>query len=356
VISRAVIDPKAAPIVQRIYDLFDHGTGYKQIAQILNGEGHRTLKGNTFRVNFTYRVLRNPAYVGVLEYNVRQDRGQRDPIRIPGFYPPIIDEALFQRVQEKVKRATTNFRNSRAYTTSYLLSGLVVCGRCGHHYVGTAAKSSKFHYYTCQTYLKKGKAACAGKLLNKKKLETAILDQIQKYILSRGNVEKYVELAMAQARAANGALSPEETANKLAIEDAQSRLRRWEETLERGLLSVEESAPRIKEIRSELAALTKNQARLEQERRLKSKIQPIPTQLMDGFINIMQAWLKEKRVGYKREFLRDLLKEVRVDGDKVTLTYRLPLDIEAPLGGGKRKKTFFTVLDLVEAGEITFLP
>jgi hypothetical protein len=42
--------------------------------------------------------------------------------------------------------------------------------------------------------------------------------------------------------------SPDETTNKLAIEDTKSRLRRWEDTLERGLLSLEEAAQRIKEI------------------------------------------------------------------------------------------------------------
>jgi len=63
--------------------------------------------------------------------------------------------------------------------------------------------------------------------------------------------------------------------------------------------------------------------------------------------------LKATNLGYKREFLRDLLKEVKVDGKEVTLTYRLPLEIEPPPGGGgKPKKRFFTVFQLVEAGGI----
>ena len=57
----------------------------------------------------------------------------------------------------------------------------------------------------------------------------------------------------------------------------------------------------------------KTEARLGEQRHLKSKNMPIPTPLMLGFIKIMQAWLKDKRIDYKREFLRDLLKEVRVE-------------------------------------------
>ena len=75
---------------------------------------------------------------------------------------------------------------------------------------------------------------------------------------------------------------------------------------------------------------------------------------MDIYVRAMQARLKTKKIGYNRAFLRDLVKEVKVDGDQVTLTYRLPLEIEPPPGGGGGpKKKFFTVCQLVEAGETT---
>ena len=134
-----------------------------------------------------------------------------------------------------------------------------MCARCGHHFTGSAAKGGKFHYYTCQTYLKKGKDACAAKLVNKNKLEAAVLDQIQKHVLSRSNVEKYIQLVIAQASAVNVRPTPRRRRTRLAIEDAETRLRRWEDTLERGPLSPEEAAKRIKAIRAELDALAINQ-------------------------------------------------------------------------------------------------
>jgi hypothetical protein len=56
----------------------------------------------------------------------------------------------------------------------------------------------------------------------------------------------------------------------------------------------------------------------------------------------MQARLKDKKVGYKKEFLKEILKEVRIKGTEVTLTYRLPLS-------GEEGKVF-TLSNLVEAG------
>lgn len=155
IISRPIIDEKAAPVVQRIFDLYDQAQGYKSIAMTLNREGYRTNKGQLFRVMFISRTLRNRAYIGILDYNRYQGRGEREPIAIPGFYPPIIDQKLFERVQEKLKNEADRFQNSFAHRTEYLLSRLVVCDYCGHHYLGTAAKSGKHHYYSCATYLRR---------------------------------------------------------------------------------------------------------------------------------------------------------------------------------------------------------
>src|SRR5262245_29424514 len=91
-ISRAVIDEKTTPIMQRIFDLYDQKNGYKSIAMKLNEESFRTNKDHLFRTMFISRTLRNRAYIGILDYNRQQNQGPREPIVIPGFYQPIIDE------------------------------------------------------------------------------------------------------------------------------------------------------------------------------------------------------------------------------------------------------------------------
>jgi site-specific DNA recombinase len=202
IISRPVIDEKTAPIVQRIFQLYDQGSGYKSTAMTLNNDGYRTNKGHLFRVMFISRTLRNRAYVGILDYNLYRGRGSREPIVIPGFYPPIIDEKLFNRVQEKLKREIDLYQNSFAHRTEYLLSRLVVCDFCGHHYVGTSAKSGEYNYYCCQTYLRRGRGACTAPLLNKDKFEESVLDQVQEHILSEENVRKYIDLVLEQTQQA----------------------------------------------------------------------------------------------------------------------------------------------------------
>src|SRR5262245_37132749 len=260
--------------------------GYKSIVLSLNDEGYRTEQGRRFRVDHVARILRNKAYIGSLEYNFRQDRGTREPVIIPRFYPPIIDEALFNAVQEKLKSAASYWQNAHAHRSEYLLSRLVVCDACEHHFVGTAAKGGRFHYYTCQSYLKRGKAACDSPLLNKDKLEKAVLNQVQEQILSEHNVRRYIELVIDQTRSdperapkrrRSYWLSPMRTPNSAGGKKA----------LERGLLSLEDASHRIKELRHERAALLKTKEEMAKKSRSLGKVLPIPTPLMNNYIREM---------------------------------------------------------------------
>ena len=71
---------------------------------------------------------------------------------------------------------------------------------------------------------------------------------------------------------------------------------------------------------------------------------------MDDYIGQMQLRLREKKIGHKKEFIREILKEVRVRGTEVRLTYQLPMAARTPLPAGKtsRKEEFFTKYQMVE--------
>ena len=124
---------------------------------------------------------------------------------------------------------------------------------------------------------------------------------VQEKILSEDNVRRYIELVIEQTRS-NPEPSAEEKATLLAIADADAKLRRWEEALERGLLSLEDASHRIKELRHERAALLKTKDGLAQKSRSVGKVLPIPTPLMNNYIREMRERLRTKKIGYKKEF------------------------------------------------------
>jgi hypothetical protein len=60
---------------------------------------------------------------------------------------------------------------------------------------------------------------------------------------------------------------------------------------------------------------------------------------MDALTSLVRSRLVEKKIGAKREFPQELLKEVRVRGNEITLTYKLPLRAS--------ESRFYTLLRLV---------
>lgn len=117
----------------------------------------------------------------------------------------------------------------------------------------------------------------------------------------------------------------EQNAIGAAIAHAAAKLRRWAEALERGPLSLEDAAQRIRNLHQEKDSLLKTQSKLEQRSRSMSEIRTIPTELTDTYIKEMQKRPREQAVGSKKEFMKKIIREVRVRGKDITLTYRLLL-------------------------------
>ena len=71
---------------------------------------------------------------------------------------------------------------------------------------------------------------------------------------------------------------------------------------------------------------------------------------MDEYVRQIQMRLRAKKIGYKKEFLREILKEVRVKGNAVRLTYKLPMTVRTPPSEGENPRTeeFFTLYQMVE--------
>ena len=133
--------------------------------------------------------------------------------------------------------------------------------------------------------------------------------------------------------------SPEEDAVRLALNDLQARLQRWENALESGELSIEHAAQRIKELHEQRQELLKKKQALDRDRPSAKTVSAIPTSHMDAYVAEMRRRLVAKQIGAKREFLQEVVNEVRVRGSNITLTYKLPLKTS--------EGRFFTPLKLV---------
>ena len=160
-----VIDPRTAPIVQEAFRLYDEGKSISMISEIFNNKGYRTTRGYAFNKNSFKSMFRNEKYIGVYQYKEH---------RVEGGVPAIVDKALFDRVQEKLKLTASAPARGKA-KVDYLLSGKLFCGHCGEQMngdTGTNAQGVTYNYYSCYGHKQH---RCQKKSIRKELIEDVVV-------------------------------------------------------------------------------------------------------------------------------------------------------------------------------------
>ena len=94
-------------------------------------------------------------------------------------FPAIVSKAQFQSVNKLLRSRASKTTHPRRIASSYLLSGLITCYRCKTAFTGHGAKSGRFHYYVCQSLIKRGSGSCDSPRLNARRFEQLIVDRIR---------------------------------------------------------------------------------------------------------------------------------------------------------------------------------
>ena len=196
-----IIDKEAAAIVREIFSLFADGYGKSAIAKILNNRGvpnpteYKRQHGlrykqpnKTASTLWKYPViagiLTNEVYIGNLvqgkygsvSYKTRQcrPRPKNEWIRVENTHEPIIEKALWDRVQKKVTSHAKPFSRTGMI---HPLSGKVFCMHCGYA-VRPHQSHGKQYYLQCNTKVFSD-AACPGAFIPMAELEGIILSELK---------------------------------------------------------------------------------------------------------------------------------------------------------------------------------
>ncbi len=184
-------DPDTAPVVRRIYALYLAGAGYKQVANVLTGEGvpcpsahdrsrnpHRS--GHAWAMSAVRAILTNPRYLGhhvsgrtkkadvlldpdapALGHVTRQQWQERSEwvTATVQTFDALVGEDAWHGVQALIaantranaatpRRRQTHAGVRRAASSRYPLAGLVICERCGKRLQGNVVRGHAFYRCT----------------------------------------------------------------------------------------------------------------------------------------------------------------------------------------------------------------
>ena len=176
--GRIGIDEAEAALVRQIFTWYaQEGETLYGLLGKLNASPWRTRAGRQeWGATTVLRMLHCEWYIGRAFYNrTRTIRNQRPSEALPGRsvpkntttprppsewilvpVPPLIDEALFDRVQERIQENRRFARRRLREDGKYLLRGLLKCGQCGHAYIAETRVDRRrdggeyrYEYYLC---------------------------------------------------------------------------------------------------------------------------------------------------------------------------------------------------------------
>ena len=202
-----VIIPKESNLVKRLFSLYAVSNySITKIAKTFNDEGIKTCQNKKWCTSTLTRMLKNPKYKGyycgkkteIIDYMTKKVKIipekdwvlYEDKLRIP----PIIEEDLWERANERLKTRNKSFGNDYKktkimYQNRYPLSAKLYCAE--HNEVfhrRQQCKSSDEITWTCAKYLKEGKKVCDSPNVRESEIYTIFDDIIASLEIEMSNV------------------------------------------------------------------------------------------------------------------------------------------------------------------------
>ena len=311
-----------APVVKRIFDMAENGTGILDIARAINDENIPSATGKLWSSDSVNFILRNEVYTGTLVWGTK-GKGEIDPVRVEEAFPAIVSKAQFQSVNKLLRSRTSKTTRPRRTASSYLLSGLVKCYRCETAFTGHGAKSGRFQYYVCQSLIKRGSGSCDSPRLNARRFEPLIIDRIRSSILAKDSDDDMKTVVVNEldklVQEQRGRLEIIES----ELKDVRRRLDRiWEIVASTdGYLA--DLPPQIRANRDRQlhleASLQEANAILSQRKAIRDDVATITAKALD-----MTEFLDESELPERKAFVETFVREIVVMPGKAIVHYKVP--------------------------------
>lgn len=236
--------PEEAEVVRRIFREYIAGASVRAVAFQLNEEGIPGPKGGGWAGSTVARMLSNETYTGKLIFGAVTRMPKQRPVGTPsvvpnekplvvkdGALPSIISPeefALTQAVKRERPNPASGDGRGRALASSYLLSGLLVCGLCGGTMRVRPPYDRNHALYFCLTRFHQGPSACDSSYIRQTDLDAEVVRHLKARYgsaeLRMQHIREYLAQVGGEVVAVEGALRKvQELLTGLAEEEAHVR-------------------------------------------------------------------------------------------------------------------------------------
>ena len=152
--------PQEAEVVKKMFDLFLHRAGSKQIANVLNDLSVPTRHGGPWSYSTVGQILANPVYMGkirrgwsrqvksvedgMVKNRIKRCQSMEDYQLYDGLHQPLVSETDFMQAQDIRRERQPAARVKKTFDLQNAFAGLIFCARCGSR-VGRTTLSAAQH-------------------------------------------------------------------------------------------------------------------------------------------------------------------------------------------------------------------
>jgi DNA invertase Pin-like site-specific DNA recombinase len=345
--KRLALDPKEAELVREAFHLYLTGNGttgplgIKEIAKHLNAAGYRQRQGRRFNNKFVHELLRETAYAGTYYFNRFNSRTrQRKPEAewVPLACPAIVERAIFDAVQRQMTERNPRRTPGRRVNNPILLSGMVKCARCGGTMSLRTGKGGRYRYYACLRQAKEGRDGCRGCSVPMGVLDSAVTEALIGRVVAPERMAALLREAQAEAGKARDSVSDQRAALEARRREAEAKLDRLYDALERGLVDQDETfKSRVGAAKAEWDEIVRLMA--QGERRIVLPLAAITPKKLDAFSKGLADMLRTGNIQFRKAYLRlfvdrvEMLEDgVRISGSKNALIAAAAAGIDPKAG------------------------
>jgi DNA invertase Pin-like site-specific DNA recombinase len=171
---KLVINPDEAAHVRFMFERFARIGSVTKLIPILAAEGINAKSGKPVEKGYLYRIITNPVYVGEAVHKGAS---------YPGEHKPIIDRALWQRVQDILKESPRKRAAKNRARTPALLKGLIF-GPTGTAMTPshTRRNGKLYRYYVAMDVIKRAAEPGPVSRIAAADVERVVVDQLRAII------------------------------------------------------------------------------------------------------------------------------------------------------------------------------
>lgn len=344
-----VIVPEEAEIVKLIFRMYLEGKSSYKIADYLEQQEVKTATGNShWQASVIDKMLRNEKYMGdaLLQKTYTVDFMTKKKVLNKGIVPQyyvendheaIIPKELFYKVQEEIMRRSslckavqTRKKNRKAcYSSAYALTGIVLCGKCGHEYrrVTWARNGKKKIVWRCTNRLNNGVKSCSeSPTIEESVLQRAVMSAIQKIAADDGEFVGAFRQNVIRVIGNYGQTKENDEYEERIKEMQQKMVALIAENAEAGTYT-EEFDKRYKQIADEITRLKEEQSKARCRRRLAQNYEQ-RVKDMDAFLQNTSQGLPE----FDDDLVRRLIGNIKVvSTESITIQFKSGIVMEQQL-------------------------